>query len=150
MKWISLFVVTLLASASVLLLSACGKECTAIGSRCELVVALDHTGWEPGTYVFEADGGGDIESCTVTLPREGEEGFLPCLNGWWTGNGSGMTADGYPSRLIVNDPPTKVAIRITYEGTVIANQTLKPRYKETEPNGEGCGICRNAEVAMEF
>lgn len=149
MNMISLFVVTVLASASVLLMSACGTSCTAMEPRCELVVALDHLGWEPGTYVFEAEGGGEIESCTVTLPLEDEGSGLPCLNRRFP-FGEPTVTDGYPSRLIVREPPMKVEVRIFYENTLVANKKFEPRYDVTEPNGEGCGVCLNAEVAMDF
>lgn len=137
-----------LAVPGLLAITACDHSCTDIGYFCELRVNLEHAEWAPGPYVFELDAGGEVHRCTATLPDPAAATLL-CTTTQW---GHRFDFDGYPfpSRLMFSGSPKNAEVRILHEGQEVARKTLKPRYEVTEPAGEGCGECRNAEVTVSF
>lgn len=149
MKWISLAVLTAAATAAVLALSGCdvGMACNAMAPYCALTVELDHVDWEPGDYVFEASDGKEVYRCTATLP-DPDGSSWKCESLLW---GRHVFDEGpHPSTLALRSTPSKTTVRVLYGDQEIASKTFKPSYKETEPNGDGCGICKNANAKLEF
>lgn len=152
MKSMSFGLLAAVVSAGAVFLSGCGDEkeqrCNLMWPRCELSVALVPTAWEPGEYVFEATGNGETHRCAVSLPASTRESW-DC-SGTRLGPSRAWEVEPYPSSIALDRSSGAVAVRILYQGQEIASETFQPRYKESEPNGEGCGICKNAEVTMEF
>lgn len=58
-----------------------------------------------------------------------------------------------PSRqgfLRFQGSPRQVDLAIFRDDVELGSRSFRPRYEETEPNGKGCGICRNATVSLDF
>lgn len=153
MRWISFAVLAAVASSGAWLLSGCdeaGVVCNAIGARCELAIGLAHAAWEPGDYVFEATENGETHRCAVALPASTRGSWDCSYPGWGLSQFDWEAEPPYPPRLALAYASGEVTVRILYGDKEIACETFRPHYQETEPHGEGCGICRNAEVTMEF
>lgn len=153
MRWISFAGLMAVVPVGALLLSGCDPGVTCIDNDalpiCELSVGLEHTVWEPGNYVFEATPSGETRRCAATLPDPTRESW-DCSHGDWGISWGDWGKEPYPSRLAWAYPSGEVTVRILYQDQEIAKETFRPRYETTEPYGDGCGVCRNAEVTMEF
>lgn len=150
MRWISVAVLTAVAVAP--LVSGCdetGPTCNAMLPQCELSIGLDHTEWEPGDYVFEATENGETLRCAATLPDPTRESW-DCSHEGWGISYFDFGEEPYPSRLALAYASGEVTVRILFQNQEIASERFDPRYEKTEPNGKGCGICKNATVSMEF
>jgi hypothetical protein len=129
--------------------------CNDMWPYCALQVTLDHETWESGTYEFLLSADGETSTCTVGLPLAGLD-TIECSNpdlevGWTDSAWSGARPSGSsPQHLVFHDTPKVAEIAIVYEGREVARKSFRPDYVKTEPNGEGCGICRNAREAMAF
>jgi len=149
-RWLLLVQVVLAA----VLLAACdvGQSCNAAEPRCALDVALETSAWQPGTYEFELHADGAESRCTVELPLA--DGAWPtCSDGGeyfsWPPSFD-EAATGAPRWVSFHTTPRRAAVVIRRDGAEIARQSFEPRYAVTEPNGEGCGICENADATMSF
>lgn len=136
--------------------SACdmlgGQSCNAMLPYCAVDVDLSSADWQPGTYTFEMQVGDEQYSCTETLPWPVEPHAQPCSDGPMSVNGWGVFESGaWPQKLaLIDERPSKVSVRIERDGVELVSKTLRPSYKKTEPNGEGCGVCYNADESVSF
>lgn len=147
-RWFALALVAVLAPVLSFSLSGCdGMACNDRQYFCALSLDLSNIDWEPGEYTFETQADGETYTCTASLPDPDGRSW-ECSSFLMERN---FRDDGpFPAQLDVFSTPSRATFRVLYEGQEIANETFKPRYKETEPNGDRCGICKNATVSMEF
>lgn len=149
----------LVAAATALLCtsaSACdmldaGQSCNAMKPYCAVDVDLSSADWQPGTYTFEMKAGDVQYSCTETLPWSEGTYPQPCSDGPMSLDGWAYDSHVWPRKLaLLDERPSKVELRILRDGVELVSETLRPSYEESEPNGEGCGVCSNANERVSF
>ncbi|WP_373045919.1 hypothetical protein [Vulgatibacter sp.] len=133
--------------------SGCGgQSCNAMLPYCALDVALVHQSWEPGAYTFRFSLDGEHVRCTADLPlAEGET--LACDSDKVTSPGWGphhRAAGEWHAVLSITGSPSEVHILVEREGVEIGSTSIHPHYETTEPNGEGCGTCKNDDAIFAF
>jgi hypothetical protein len=160
------------ALALVAPLGACGDSsdpeplvCTLIGCRdgVHLVVRAARDAWRAGDYSVEISAGEDSLTCTATLPsasqstlenatlkcdRDSAFGFLSRTEGCDDERDGGT--DGVRCGTLeieVPGTPSSVQVRIDRNGEAILNESWQPKYRESHPNGRGCGpICERSSI----
>lgn len=104
----------------------------------------------------------------MTHPEDGTLRTLPCrpeLNAWGalvmqqdtvctetvTDNAVSNSCEPIPGKyslsFAVDGTPEAVAIKVEHDGAVLVNEDFSPSYKESRPNGKGCGpVCKQAAI----
>ncbi len=138
--------VALLGSASCV-----GHECTLLYPRCAFDLMLEHPSWEPGAYEFEFHSDGTRTVCTAQLPL-GDGAEYRCDDGgdYFDDIFAADENRPFPRKISFFATPDEVEIVIRRDGTELVRRSFRPQYAETEPNGEGCGICENAAETLTF
>lgn len=55
----------------------------------------------------------------------------------------------YSLRFAVDGTPEAVTIKVEHDGAVLVKEDFSPSYKETQPNGKGCGpVCKQGAVEV--
>jgi hypothetical protein len=91
-----------------------------------------------GVWRIEADGLG----CSVELPLEG--GTFECDD-----VATFQTDGGSLVGVTVQDSADEVTLRVLHDGLELFEQTRRPEWSESEPNGEGCGVTRVGTEVIE-
>ena len=129
-----------------------GHDCTLMLPRCALDVALESDAWQPGAYELELHADDAVSRCTADLPLVDGAAFTCDEPGgyfsWPPDMGNAVSE--WPKWVSFHTAPRKATIVIRRDGLEIARQSFEPRYAKTEPNGEGCGVCKNADATMSF
>lgn len=131
--------------------------CTEIGCVDGLLISFGRgVEWAPGTYVFSMNADGVEQTCKGMLP------LPPCASGSslaCTGNvamigesGCALPASQHGfADIHLRSAPSKVTIRIERDGVVLADETLVPTYRTSQPNGPNCDpICRQASATIDL
>lgn len=126
------------------------RPCTMIGCLNGFQASFETKGpLPPGHYVVDVEADGVRGSYEVDLP-------LPACDthGKHTGElkfGVGESGCALPpdqhtlSGLNIESTPKQVKVRVVRTGTILADVTLAPTYKESRPNGPQCEpVCNGA------
>jgi hypothetical protein len=129
--------------------------CTGIGCVDGLVVSFGPgTEWTPGTYVFSLDADGVQQTCkgALPLPPCASGRALSCTGDVATIGESGCALPAAQHRFAdiqLRSGPSKVKLHIERDGVVLADETLVPAYRTSQPNGPNCGpVCRQASAVV--
>jgi hypothetical protein len=120
-----------------------------------------------GTHTITVEADGNVMTCTfdyplVSLPGGGSEP-IECQNGLSvtiaplqscveekSKESTSYTCTPIPNsnqeRIFFRGTPNQISVAQSVDGSLILNQTITPTYIASEPNGQGCGICRQAKV----
>jgi hypothetical protein len=123
-----------------------------------LVVSFGPTAkWRPGTYVFSIYADGVEQTCKGVLP------LPPCDSGRGlscTANVATVSESGCAlpasqhgfSDIYFRSGPSKVTLRVERDGdAVLADETIVPTYRTSQPNGPNCGpVCRQASATVKL
>lgn len=131
------------------------RVCTEIGCVDGLVISFGRgVEWAPGTYVFSIDADGVEQTCKgmLPLPPCASGGALTCTGNVATIGESGCalpaSQHGFAD-IQLRSGPSKVTLRIERDGVVLADETLVPTYRTSQPNGPNCDpICRQASATI--
>jgi hypothetical protein len=120
--------------------------------RCALDVGLETDAWQPGTYEFELHAEGTEARCAAQLPLQEGAAFTCSDSGDFFARppSFGEPESAWPKWVSFHTAPRRATIVIRRDGVEIARQSYKPRHEQSEPNGEGCGICENADATMRW
>ena len=143
--------------AAAMLAAGCSvRECSRELPSCALAIELENEAWEPGLYTFRVSAGGEETTCTAALPLDRRlaqqfecDSDVASLAPY-PGMDRVVAQEEWPRHFYVFGSPAESLVRVEREGVEIASGAFLPRYEVTEPNGEGCGACENAVVALAF
>ncbi len=148
-----------LFAASVLLIfspaAQAAKACTEIGCIDGVMLRGDYDReWKNGNYRFELVLDNRHVNCYGELPLKpcGEQS-LSCNSDLVTITESGCAlpkSDHGFGDIHIKDDPRKVMVRITHNNKTILTRTIvRIDYKESRPNGDGCGpVCHSASYNL--
>lgn len=143
--------------AAILVVAGCGDDeaptallCSLNYVPCYLHVDLVSDVWEAGTYRFVLRGDAYSAVCVGEVAQEADQ--MSCTS---------EAVKAYAVRDEARVPvwqalvrfefsPREVEITVIKDDVELGSRSFRPRYEETEPNGKGCGICRNATVSLDF
>ena len=131
------------------------RVCTEIGCSDGLMLNVDPDyEWKWGFYEFSFLMEGRSVFCKGQLPlKKCEEGpsFRCSSDIVQIGeSGCALPASAHGIAMIqINDNPRRVLIRVKRGGENVITRTLNPEYKESMPNGPGCGpVCTSASYNL--
>lgn len=122
-------------------LAACGGDhiCTNMFVPDELTLELVPAIEDAGSWRVEADGIG----CTVALPLE--QSVFDCDDGaTFDTEGTALT------RVHLAYASDEVVLRLLLDDVEVFSDTRAPKWSESEPNGEGCGVTRTGTETLEW
>jgi hypothetical protein len=120
-------------ASTVLLAAGCpsNQVCTLMFVPDQLTVEVAPPIETTGLWRIEADGLG----CTVELPLEG--GTFACDDGaTFQTDAEGLVG------VTVQYAADEVTLRVLHDGVELLQQTRRPEWVESEPNGGGCVVTR--------
>jgi len=130
-------------------LFGCGLECNLMYAPDHLGIAFDPEITAEGTWTFELSGDFDA-LCEVDLPVPDPSNmeYTPCggvdlVDLGLSGDGVGVTG-----LSIMDEAPASVTLTVSFDGSVVYEDTLTPAYDVDEPNGTGCGERYGTEVTV--
>ncbi len=131
--------------------------CTGIGCVDGLFISFGRgIEWAHGTYVFSLNADGVEQTCKGMLP------LPPCASGralacvgdvaMISESGCALPASQHGfGDIQLRSGPSKVTVRIERDGVVLADETLVPTYRTSQPNGPNCEpICRQASATIDL
>ena len=129
--------------------------CTNIGCSDGLSITLEpNANWPHGRYEFELTINAQPSKCTGTLPlRACSSGpALTCVGAAVRIGESGCalppSAHGF-SELWLDGAPAQISITIRHDERELLQNTLKPTYRRSQPNGPGCPpTCNSAHETL--
>jgi hypothetical protein len=135
-----------LAFLAVVLASGCtwlGLVCTQIG--CDDEVSVSIRGLETDQfYDVELDTGTQTIHCTIDTSQSSYM-RIQCVDDLYS------YSQRDEASIHIAGTPDSVAITILKNGTVIAEDVVRPEYDEVAPNGRACGpICVQARIPIEL
>lgn len=113
-------------------------------------------GWQAGRYDFEVIMDEQTVRCTAELPLKSCQSTNPCDNDrvQLAVSGCMLSADqqSLPQLYIQQTNFSKLSVKISFNETVVAEQSFSPQFKTSYPNGPSCGpACIQApEQTMQF
>jgi hypothetical protein len=130
------------------------QACTEMGCMNGLTidVPLDYR-WQPGAYVFDFNLDGKAVRCTGSLPLKScDQPSITCSaeGVMIMESGCALPKNGHGFGMItIDSSPASASIKITRSGQMIAQNSWKPAYQITRPNGPRCEpTCRQATVSL--
>ena len=127
-------------------LSGCfSKECNQMYAPDNLQITFEPSLSDAGAWTVELSG--DLSAtCTVTLPLA-DDGAPDCdLEGVdLLISDDSSSIEGVSFFALA---PDAVTLTVSLEGEELLSEDLAPTYESDEPNGEGCGDRRSAEVIV--
>ncbi len=130
-----------LLPAPLLLLAACGHECTLIGCVSRLTLQVHGAGDAPGLYGTVSVGG---ETFAIDCAGTSDPGVACDGNTLQIGLSGAKGGDEVTWSLTVPSQDTGMG-----GGSYVGSGTFTPEWTGTELNGEGCGVCWSASGAVE-
>lgn len=131
------------------------KACTEMGCQDGLNLTVDPSyDWKWGRYDISVMSEGRTVNCYGYLPlKQCEKGpSFKCSSDYVTIGESGCAMPESThaiSGIYINDTPRKVMVRVLREKNVVIARTMTPQYRESQPNGPGCGpVCRGASYNL--
>ena len=131
------------------LLTACFEEpstvdCNSMWAPDHVVVDVADYAFEDGDYVVRFVSDETVE-CSFSVPLSGDA--------WDCQGRPEVTADGVDTGalreiLLWDYAPDSFDIELLQDGELIDSASYDPKYAIDEPNGEGCGERRAAEVVF--
>lgn len=128
------------------------KACTLIGCESGFRVDLQTSTWAAGTWKVEAKVGGDIRTCSVTLPLPAN-GQATCTGKLTLGTSGSALAPAQQSLTSVHlsDTPTAVTLTVFRDATSQVSKDFAPAYTTSQPNGAGCEpTCTQASATLSW
>lgn len=160
-------------SVGLLLLGSCDDalQCHAVLCQDSLSLSLrpaDHT-WESGSYTFEFTLDRDQHTCKVELSGalpdiieagQPELSCSPRLSAWFSNatcseqtwndpGGCAPVRDRWLVRVDKAGTPKDLKVRVQRDDASILEVEQRVTYLEDEPNGPGCGVCRQRHLEFE-
>lgn len=122
------------------------RSCSMIGCADGLTVEFQTASWPQGAWQVDVKTPTETRTCTATLPLP-PSGASTCSDKLMLmTSGSALAVTEH--KLIgvqLPDAPSEVTVTVTRNGTKVAEKTLKPTYKKSQPNGSACEpICTQA------
>ncbi len=130
-------------------LFGCGLECNLMYAPDFLDITFDPETTAEGTWTFELSGD-TTALCEVDLPvpDPSNMAYTPC--GGVDLVDLGLSGDGVAvtGLSLMDEAPASSILTVSYDGTVVHEETLEPSYDVDEPNGAGCGERYGGEVTV--
>lgn len=130
------------------------RICTTIGCLNGLTVRLEPALTRAGQYKIAVTADGQATTCTGSLPLPAcEQQAVTCtgpLAAQLTASGCALpqAQHSFPE-LHLTGTPAQVQVSIQRDGAVVAEKTLTPAYKTSQPNGPDCEpICTSASEVI--
>lgn len=134
---------TLIAIATVgMLSSGCGRTCTLMYVPSGVDIEIDEP-LDDGHWVATLSEGTEVWACAFDVPIQ-EDSVVDCDPSL----GLSYAEDGTLLLSLWDHAPPSLDVEITHEDTVMHQSTVTPTYVESEPNGKGCGVNRQADVTL--
>jgi hypothetical protein len=150
-----------------------GQSCTEIGCSDQAALTLRPAGgeWIAGSYELSVTVDGVERRCAFSVPadlpepRSGRalcDPLLPfyiqpetvCTERRDRDSVSQTCTpipDRYSGSLTLQGTPAVLVVIVERDGQILSNETLKPAYQASRPNGPGCEpLCRQARAELEF
>jgi hypothetical protein len=150
-----------------------GQSCTDIGCRDQASLTLRPAGgeWLAGSYRLIVTIDGEERQCAFSVPADLPEPgsgralcdpFLPLYLQPETvcserrdrdsvSQSCTPIPDRYSGSLTLQGTPAVLVVTVERDGQILSNDTLKPAYQASRPNGPGCEpLCRQASAELEF
>ena len=131
------------------------RACTEIGCQNGLTLDVEPSfDWKWGRYDIHLMFEGRSVNCYGSLPlKKCEKGpSFKCSSDYVTIGESGCAMPETThaiSGIYVDDTPDRVMVRILRDHKAVITRTLSPEYRESQPNGKGCGpVCRGASYNL--
>ena len=120
-------------------------DCNLMWSPDQVLVDVTDYRFADGDYVMRFESDSSVE-CAFSIPLD-EDGLFECegpvdvlIDG---------TSGGSPNEIVLWDyAPDSFDIELLQDGELIDSASYTPDYAIDEPNGEGCGERRFAEVVF--
>lgn len=129
--------------------TACSNSCTDIGCLAGVSATLTprQAPWQSGDYTLDLTIDRRDEHCAFSLVPSDSTRSLSC------GGGVRMELATTALRVLVDAAPKTLSLSLSRGGTVLlaVSPMLNYReseYRESEPNGPDCGVCRSASIEL--
>ncbi|MFT4624823.1 MAG: hypothetical protein ACI8PZ_003486 [Myxococcota bacterium] len=119
-------------------LAGCTHSCNLMYAPSSLVIEIDGA-VDAGEWRIEVDGIG----CTVTLPMADED--VPVCDDFAYLD---FDATAIYGLSLESHAPDRITITALLDGNEVASETRTPAWRESEPNGEGCGVRRQTTESI--
>ncbi len=140
----------LLLLAPLASLMGCGTDCNLMYSPSNLQLVFDPEITAEGTWTFELTGDFDA-LCEVDLPvpDPSDMAYTPCGGVDLVDLGLSDDGVGVTDLHVMNEAPASLTLIVSFDGSVVFEDTFTPSYDVDEPNGTGCGERYSASVSVE-
>jgi hypothetical protein len=136
------------------LLNGCSKACNDMYAPDFVRVRLQLEGSEPGTDCYVIDVVADDVHQQLAWRMDGDDAGANCGTGsnseadWLLPEIERHTDDEVAVTFFFKGAPKQMTLELAHEGEPVLSRMIQPKYKESEPNGDGCGTRRSADVEI--
>jgi len=127
--------------------------CGSLGTACNLMDA-------PSTTTIHLAGDLSVEGQYELVVNDGQRNLLTCTfdvpavdevpSSCTSGSYLNTDLEGDAEAVTALVTPDTLVVTLFLDGDELTTETFTPDYAEDEPNGEGCGVRRLAEVELDW